>query len=251
MSRLLRLAEATARAVACARQGRALHTRGRTFRATVRAFGGAESYGVAVLDRHGDHDALVRFSRGAGFPAGWPDVLGVAVRIFGGGGPSTDLDLLMSTTLGGQPLARHVPMLRRRFTVTYTTIGGYRTVRGRRYLAALPDPSLPDLPADVDVLTDAAATDRAGLLLAVASAFGGWRVWGRLTVNTPLPAEVDEYLAFDPLLPCVQGLRAEGPLWRLRDVTYRGSRVGRGVPEFAAAAPRGRFTTGEPGSWQA
>jgi hypothetical protein len=43
---------------------------------------------------------LVRLSRGVGLPSGWPDVLGVAVRVQDGGGVGIDLDLLVSTTVG-------------------------------------------------------------------------------------------------------------------------------------------------------
>lgn len=226
MTRLARPIEAVAGAVAAARGARALHPRGRTFHATVRALGGGSG---TVLPRGvAEHRALVRFSRGAGLPAGWPDVLGVAVRICHAGGQDVHLDLLTSTTAGHAPLARHVPMPRRRLATAYTTVAGYRTGHGRRYFAVLPDPTADDVGADLDTLTAVAARGRARFLLAVGTATSGWRPFGRLTVGGPLPAEVDRELAFDPVRHRTPGLHTDGLLWRLRAAAYRGSRRRRG-----------------------
>jgi hypothetical protein len=223
---LLRPVEAIAGAVAAARGARALHPRGRTFHATVRILGSGS--GTALLERAAEHRALVRFSRGAGLPAGWPDVLGVALRICHAGGHDVHLDLLASTAAGRAPLARHVPMLRRRLATTYTTVAGYRTRDGRRYLAVLPDPAAEDIGTDLDTLTAAAVRGRARFLLAVGTATGRWRVFGHLTVGEPIPQEVDRGLAFDPVRHRVPELQTDGVLWRLRAAAYRGSRRRRG-----------------------
>ncbi|GLI00964.1 phosphodiesterase [Phytohabitans aurantiacus] len=219
-------AQRVAGAVAAARHARALHPRGRTFEATVRTRGGGR-YGVELLDRAAQYPALVRLSRGAGLPGTWPDVLGVAVRVRGGGGPGADLDVLTSTTAGGAPLARHVPLPRRRLASTYTTIAGYGTRHGRRYLAVLPDPAADDLGTDLDALTAAAARGRVSFLFAVAAPAGRWRVFGRIVVGPPVAPEVDRVLAFDPVRHGAPGLRTDGLLWRLRAAAYRGSRDGR------------------------
>jgi hypothetical protein len=223
---LSRPVEAIAGALAAARGARALHPRGRTFHATVRSLGGGS--GTALLERAAEHRALVRFSRGAGLPAGWPDVLGVALRICHAGGHDVHLDLLASTVVGRAPLARHVPMLRRRLATTYTTVSGYRTDRGRRYVAVLPDPAAEDPGTDLDTLTAVAARGRARFLLAVGTATGRWRVFGHLTVGEPMSPEADRRLAFDPVRHRAPGLRTDGVLWRLRAAAYRGSRRRRG-----------------------
>jgi len=220
-------AEWAAAAVAAARGAAAVHPRGRAFHATVHTRGGGR-YGVALLDRPGDHRALVRFSRGAGLPPGWPDVLGVALRVRDGGGPGVDVDLLASTTAGRAPLARHLPAPRRRLATTYTTVAGYRTRRGRRYLAVLPDPAAGDPGTDLDTLAALARRGRAAFLLAIAAPLGRWHVFGRLRVGEPVAAEREPALAFDPIVRAAAGLRPEGPLWRLRAAAYRGSRHSRG-----------------------
>jgi hypothetical protein len=226
--------EALAERVAAARRARALHPRGRTFTGRVRVLGG--DHGVDMLDRAGEYRALVRFSRGLGLPAGWPDVLGVALRIRDAAGPGADVDVLTSTIVARAPLARHVPMPRRRLAVAYTTVAGYGTGRGRRYLAVLPDPVGDEPGADLDGLAAAAARGRVGFLLAVASLAGRWRVFGRVDVDAPTPPDLDRAVAFDPVLRGAAGLRTEGWLWRSRAAAYRGSRAGRGSQLAVTAA---------------
>jgi hypothetical protein len=219
-------AEALARAVAAARRARALHPRGRTFRATVRTFGGG-ACGLEPFEDARDFPALARLSRGAGLPDRWPDVLGIALRVHGWAPGGGDFDLLASTTVGDAPLARHIPLPKRRIGTTYTTVVGYRARQGRRYLAVLPDPGSADLGTDLDTLSTAAAAGRASLLLAVATPVSKWHVFGRVLLGEALPTHVDERLAFDPVVHDAPWLLADGPVWRLRAVTYRGSRRGR------------------------
>lgn len=226
MRTLLSVAEAAARAVAATRRARALHPRGRTFRATVRTFGGG-ACGLEPFEDARDFPALARLSRGAGLPDRWPDILGIALRVHGWAPDGGDFDLLASTTVGQAPLARHLPLPRRRIGTTYTTVIGYRTRRGRRYLAVLPDPRSADLGTDLDTLSAAVAAGGASLLLAVATRAGKWHVFGRILLGEALPSHVDEELAFDPVGHDAPWLLADGPMWRLRAVTYRGSRHGR------------------------
>ncbi|MEV4537500.1 phosphodiesterase [Asanoa sp. NPDC049518] len=195
------------RALARVRGGRAVHKVGRTFQATLTCFGDSRS-GIPLLDRPGVHPAVVRLSRGAGLPRGWPDVLGVAVRVPDGGGAGVDLDLLVSTTVGAAPIARSIPLPRRSLASTYTSIAGYPTRRGRRLLAVLPD-------------------GPGGFRVCTATRLGRWRVAGRIVLGAPLPAEHDRRLAFDPLMTAVPGVVADGLLWRVRAVAYRESRRGR------------------------
>lgn len=206
-----------AQRVAAARRARALHPRGRAYHATVMTCGGG-GYGVDLLDHGAVYPALARLSRGAGLPVGWPDVLGVAVRVWDAGGPGADLDLLASTVAGTAPVARHVPWPRRRARSPYTTIARYGTRLGRRYFAVLPDPDAPPL-VDPGV--------PARFRLAVASASGNWWVFERLALTRPAPDGLDAAVAFDPVVRTVQGLRPQGWLWRLRAAAYEGSRHGR------------------------
>jgi hypothetical protein len=201
------LVERLAYAVAQARRGRALHTRGTTYHATLRIADHGQVYGVPLLDRPGTFRALARLSRGGGLPPGWPDVMGVAVRIFDADGAGADADLLVSTVLGAVPLARHVPFPRRRHHGPYTTIAGYRTAGGRRYLAMWPEGD-------------------GRFVVAVGGRFDRFRPIAAMVLDARAPD--DATLAFDPVRCRPAGLLADGGLQRLRAVAYRGSRAGRG-----------------------
>jgi pimeloyl-ACP methyl ester carboxylesterase len=236
---MTRILERAFRRLAAVRGGRrAVHPIGRTFHATVSTLGG-HSYGVPFVDVSGDYAALVRLSRGAGFPTFLPDVHGAAVRVRDGGGPGVDLDLLVSTALGRLPLLRHLPAPRRRVTSPYTTMAGYGTRHGRRYLALLPDRRGVRIGAD---LTAVPTDGRARFLLGIAGRLGGWRVIGQLILRSPVTADIDERLAFDPLASGVAGLRTDGLLWQVRRMAYQGSRKGRGS---IAGARRGRLSPTE------
>jgi hypothetical protein len=226
MSSLAAVAGSVFRLVATARGARAVHPRGRTFTATVHTVGG-EWYGVPLFDRAGAWPALVRFSRGAGLPEPWPDVLGVALRVTGAGGPGVDLDLLFSTTLGIGPGVRHVPGPGRHLAGPYATVAGYRTRLGRRHFALLPGPAGLDLGTRQERLDAVAATGGAALLLASASRTGRWRALGRVVLDAPVPPAADAALQFDPVVRQVPGLAPDGLLQRVRAGAYAGSRAGR------------------------
>jgi hypothetical protein len=198
--------ERLARAVAEARRGRALHTRGTTYHATLRIAEHGRVYGVPLLDRPGAFRAIVRLSRGAGLPPGWPDVMGLAVRILDADGAGADADLLVSTVLGAAPLARQVPFPRRRHHGPYTTVAGYRTTGGRRYLAMWPEGD-------------------GRFVVAAGGRFGRFRSIGEIVLHARVPD--DATLAFDPVRCRPTGLIPDGALQRLRAVAYRGSRAGR------------------------
>ena len=132
---------------------------------------------------------------------------GLGVRIFDADGAGANADLLVSTVLGAVPLARHVPFPRRRYHGPYTTIAGYRTTGGRRYLAMWPE------------------GDRR-FVVAAGGRFGRFRPIGQLVLDARAPD--DATLAFDPVRCRPAGLLADGVVQRLRAVAYRGSRAGRG-----------------------
>ncbi|WP_229403172.1 phosphodiesterase [Micromonospora okii] len=232
----LALAERAAAALTRLRRGgRLLHPAGRTFAGEVTTWGtGGPPTGLALLDEPGRYAATVRLSKGTPTPGGWPDVLGLAVRLHGVG--ERPFDLLVSSSAAA-PVLRHLPLPRRRFAGTYSSIMSYRSGGRRLWFAALADPDSPDLGRSLAGV--AAAAGRAGkaspaagaprLVLAVASAVGPWRPFGQVALGAECPAERDAALAFDPVGNLPAGLRAAGPLARLRDATYRGSRRTRGA----------------------
>src|SRR5689334_10281760 len=100
-----------------------LHPRGRVVDARLTRAGVTHPLGVPWLDEPGTDDVVVRFSRGLGLPRGWPDVLGMAVRVPTAAGFA---DLLYSTTGRGR-VTRFLLLLRRRYVPAwYGTLMPYR-----------------------------------------------------------------------------------------------------------------------------
>src|SRR5690606_23733682 len=129
----MRLARLVGRALAVAvaaisalRRTKPLHPRGTVSRGTLTMRGARRAWGAPLLDGAGTHACLVRVSRAVGFPRGWPDIGGVAVRVPDG---ERDADLLFATT-GTGVLARYVLLVRREPRTPLTTLLPVRSSRG-------------------------------------------------------------------------------------------------------------------------
>ncbi|SCF08432.1 phosphodiesterase [Micromonospora mirobrigensis] len=208
------------------RTRRLLHPAGRSFTADVLIWGAVPPTGVPLLDRPGRYRGTVRLSKGTPTPGAWPDLLGLAVRLHDtGDGP---VDLLVSSS-GAPPVLRNLPLPRRRFTGTYTTIMPFRAEARRVWLAALADPESPELGRGLAELTAVTGARRPRLVLAAGSAVGPWHPVGQVTLGDRLDERADRALAFDPIGNLPPGLRAVGLLAWLREQTYRGSRRARGA----------------------
>ncbi|MER7458416.1 phosphodiesterase [Micromonospora sp. NPDC126480] len=239
LDRIAAAVEGTTAALTRLRRARLLHPLGRSFAGEVTVWGRpGPPTGVPLIDRPGRYRATVRLSKGVPTPGGWPDVLGLAVRVHLDAGHP--FDLLVSSA-GSPPVLRHLPLPRRRFAGTYSTIMSYRAGRRRLFLAALADPESVDLGSSLADVAAAARADAPRLVLAVASAAGPWRPFGQVSVGPQLSAREDARLAFDPIGNLPPGLRAAGPLAWLREHTYRASQRTRGAtPERASVSPAAR-----------
>ena len=214
--------------IAYARHHRVLHPRGRSFTGELEVWGlPGGPVGADLLDWPGRYRVTVRVSKGVPTPAGWPDLLGLAVRVHEPG-RARPFDLLMSTS-GRGPLLRHLPLPRRRFATLYSSLLPLHADAGRLYLAALPDPRSAPLGGTLDTVTAAAVGAGARFVLAVASPGGEWRPFARLLFGRPLPGPVDARLAFDPTRHQAPGLRPVGAVQALRGLTYRWSQRWRGA----------------------
>ncbi|MDG4805831.1 phosphodiesterase [Micromonospora sp. WMMD1120] len=219
--------ERASAALARLRRGRLLHPAGRSFAGETMIWGTpGPPTGVGLLDDPGRYPTTVRLSKGTPTPGSWPDVLGLALRLHHDSG--RPFDLLVSSS-GAAPLLRNLPLPRRRFTGTYSTIVSYRVGRRRLWLAALADPEAVDLGRSLAAVAAATRADTPRLVLAVASAVGPWRAVGQVSLGAQLSAEADLALAFDPVHNLPTELRMAGPVAVLRDLTYRGSRRARGA----------------------
>jgi hypothetical protein len=206
-----RLLFSAAAALARLRHARVMHPRGRSFSGELAVRPRGRPFGAGLLDRPARYRATVRLSKGTPTPRGWPDVLGLAVRVHTRRGPR---DLLLSSSQP-RPLLRHLFLPRRRVKGFYGSLAAYRTRRhGRLFLGAALD-----------------AGRREATLMA-ATRFGRWRPFARLRLGRELSRRLDARLAFDPIGHTAPDLRPVGMIQRLRGPVYRGSQRGR-KPPFA------------------
>ncbi|MEV0194845.1 hypothetical protein [Nonomuraea sp. NPDC050691] len=228
-------ASVVARLVAALRRGRALHRDGLTVAATLVVERGPAP-GLPALADTGSYEVVARLSRGGSLPGPLPDVLGLALRLPGGGPPHAGghVDLLLSTCVPGLPW---LPGPRGDFSAgPYSSLASYRHGSMPVRIFAYPERDGPDpddpvrdkgaggVPARIGALRR--ALERGPLVFRLLAAPAGRRPVrvATLRVHTPLP---DEDVTFDPVLNSHPALRPAGWLARLRRGAYRGSRAGR------------------------
>jgi hypothetical protein len=200
------------------RGGKPMHPRGAVVTAVLERTGGAGT-GVAWFDRPARDEVVVRLSRGAGLPAPWPDLLGLAVRVPAEAGP---VDLLLSSTGRGR-LTRLVPAVRSDAAGPFCSIMGYRSPGGTLRVGARARGPVPSDPAPLL----AAVRERPVLYdLAVARGLGPWRSFATLTLGEPV-AEPDPDVRFDAVRHPPPRLVADGPMARFRAPAYAAARASR------------------------
>jgi len=177
-----------------------LHPRGTTWSGDFVRSGDGRS-GVHWLDTPGTDRAVVRVSRAAGLPAGWPDVHGLALRILDADDGGT-ADLLLATT-GSGPLGRFVLHPGRRpEQMFFGSLLPYRTAIGPVSFGALPRD---------DVSWD----------MLWARGRSPWTPFARLMLWERTP---DEATSFDPVLNQPPGFAQYDTVARLRLPAYRRAR---------------------------
>jgi hypothetical protein len=216
-----------------ARHARLLHPRGRSFTGQWETLGNVRRrWGAALLDTPQTWPAVVRVSKGVPTPAGWPDVLGLAIRLPVGDAPTGSVDVLLSSS-GRMPVLRHVPMPRRDFGGGYGSLLAYRAGGRRVFLATRPAPGIGDT---LDQLTRTAG-EGLELILMAATRWSGWHPVAAVRFGTLLDAHTDATLAFDPITNHAADLVPVGGLQRLRGIVYRASQQGRGVRAADGTGP--------------
>jgi hypothetical protein len=201
-------------------RAKALHPRGQLLPGTLDRFGAVPMTGVAWLDEPGSDEVVVRMSRALGLPRGWPDILGLALRV-----PTTDGgygDLLFATTgtgRGSRFLLR--PTVTEPEDTAYTTLLPYRTPAGPLLFAAFP----------------AAGSGEPRVELRCSGLTGTWRPFGILRLGAkPTGDEAEPLVSFDPVLNTVPGLQPYEWHRRLRKYAYAAARRARGQSQGDAAA---------------
>lgn len=208
------------RAVATAARGaRLFHPCGVVYRG-VFAVTEPQRFGVPLLDRPGEHSALVRISKAISTPGALPDVLGLAVRIDDADENGNPLDLALATT-GERILLRHVFLPAGDFADSlYTSLLPYQIGDQRRMIAATSADPGRRIESDLATL---ARSQPPNFRLMIATLTGPWRTAGLLTLNET----IDEDPWFDIESNAIDGLRPLGWLNRLRGPAYRASQRAR------------------------
>lgn len=187
------------------RGARVFHPKGLAFHGTVVVDGGGD-WGTRLLDEPGSYDVLVRVSRAAGLPDGFPDAIGLAIRFPSLGRDGSDLDVLVNTA-GALPVLRHV-FLPEPLGRTFTSVLPYRTGSGRR------------------IMLGARRDGEGAWRLIAAPMVRGWSEWGRLTLSGPLPLQEAEQLRFMPTIGATD-LQPVALFRRLRHRAYERSQAER------------------------
>ncbi|MGY1771355.1 phosphodiesterase [Blastococcus sp. SYSU D00813] len=214
-------------ALARRRRGKPMHPRGVVVTGVLERTGGPGT-GVAWLDRPARDEVVVRLSRGIGFPAPWPDLLGLAVRVPDAGGP---VDLLLSST-GRGALTRLVPAFRSDAGRSFCSIMGYRSPAGTLRFAAEAADGVGPVPSDPEPLLAALRDRPLRYALAVARGLGTWQPFATLTLGHPVE-EPDPDLRFDAVRHPPPQLTADGPMARFRAPAYARAQQERAAAEEA------------------
>jgi hypothetical protein len=233
-------ADAAGRAVAVliaaltrVRGAKPMHPEGALFDAVLDRTGPPRPWGVGWIDERSVDRVLVRLSRGAGLPAGWPDLLGLAIRVPAAGPGARPVDLLLSSTGRGR-WSRMVPVLRRDAATVYSSIMSYGSPLGPVQFAALPERS--GVPSEPTGLAGGVARQGLRFTLAAGLEHGEWEPIGRLRLLAPA-APLDPEVHVDAVLDPPPGLTADGPMARFRRPAYAAARRARNAPLHAPPAP--------------
>lgn len=177
MSRAGRVVDEVVRAASAVRGERIIHAKGQAHEAQLTLLAGAADLDVPLVRGPRERSVVARFSRGAGFPQMFPDVLGLAVRIPDADANGGVQDIMLSTGAGGA-LTRRLPLLRRDYlTATYTSLIAY-DVGGRSLVVGA-------LPAG------------GGFTLSTAAGTGAWTPFAQLDLGDRLPDDVGRDLRFE------------------------------------------------------
>jgi hypothetical protein len=215
------------------RRGRGLHPRGAAWHASLRVSGGG-CPGVPLLDEPGEHAAIVRLSNAAGLPLGFPDAIGLALRVPDAHGPGRPQDLLVTSTID-RPVLHRVPLPAWRGfgATTLSSLVPMQLGGRRRLVGARPaEPFATKRFADLDGLRAAAAAGQVRFELCIAPLSGRFAPVAEIVLGEPLPAAEEAALDLDPG-NTGGGIEQVPLLAGIRRAAYRASRARRPLPDSA------------------
>jgi hypothetical protein len=201
---------------------RPIHPQGVSLIGSLERLPTAVPSGISWIDTPGTCAVRARMSRAAGLPAGWPDVLGLALRITSDSGFS---DVLFSSTGLSRP-GRF--LLVPRISVSsaaLSTLMPYKGGRGPVLLAARTlGPVATGLPSAPAALRRALAGRTWTLALYYCRPWGKWTRFGTLSLDLD-PVRADTGIRFDPVLHPLPGAGIYGWIRQLREPSYAAARA--------------------------
>ena len=201
------------------RPDRPIHPTGVALTGEIHKRPGAGS-GIAWVDSPGSDTVSARLSRSLGVPSGWPDILGLALRINTETGPA---DVLLASTGVSRPGRLVLTAHRYASNSTLSSLMPYKGSKGPVLLAARPEHTGKALPATPDAFREALATGTWTLGLYHARPTGRWIRFGTLVLTLD-PEKADLPTRFDPLLRPLSGAGTYGWAGRLRQPSYEAAR---------------------------
>lgn len=202
------------------RPDRPIHPAGVGLTGTIEKHPGQAGSGILWVDSAGKAVVSARLSRSLGTPPGWPDVLGLALRITTETGPA---DVLLASTGMSWPGRLLLTVHRHASSSKLTSLMPYKGFRGPVLLAARPETGGKTLPAAPAAFRQALGTGTWTLGLYYARPAGRWIRFGTLALTLD-PGNADLGTRFDPLRNTLPGAGTYGWAGRLREPSYEAAR---------------------------
>jgi hypothetical protein len=202
------------------RPDRPIHPAGVALAGTIEKHPGQAGSGILWIDSVGTAAVSARLSRSLGTPPGWPDVLGLALRITTETGPA---DVLLASTGMSRPGRLLLTVHRHASSSKLTSLMPYKGFRGPVLLAARPETGGKTLPAALTTFRQALAAGIWTLGLYYARPAGRWTRFGTLALTLD-PENADLGTRFDPLRNTLPGAGTYGWARRLREPSYEAAR---------------------------
>ena len=202
------------------RPDRPIHPTGVALIGAIEKPSGGAGSGILWIDSPGNDTVHARLSRSLGMPSGWPDILGLALRINTEAGPA---DVLLAST--GQSWPGRLMLTAHRYASnsTLTSLMPYKGSTGPVLLAARPEHTGKRLPATPESFRQALTTDAWTLGLYHARPTGRWIRFGTLELTLD-PVDADTKTRYDPILRRLPGAGTYGWTGRLRQPSYEAAR---------------------------
>lgn len=211
---------ASFKALKVLRPHRPIHPTGVALTGTIEKWPGCAGSGILWIDSPGTAAVSARLSRSLGMPPGWPDILGLALRITTEAGPA---DVLLASTAMSWPGRLLLTAHRYASNSKLTSLMPYKGAGGPVLLAVRPEVAGKRLPAAPAAFRHALAADTWTLGLYHARPTGPWVRFGTLLLALD-PGGADLNTRFDPLRRPLPGAGTYRWAGKLRAPSYEAAR---------------------------